>query len=246
MTFQEKLRRRVDELGLNMARAARLVGLPSTAISAYLAKKDSIPRADIALKIARALDVPLEWLVDDSAEWPPPTSALTDARLLAAELGRRMAPVVVPLLSHIIEAEGVDWVAAAQELMSLDPRKPLSERLARIVRLPTEISELIVKLHGLEPVTSIPADAPANVQREGDVRLMALVERMVKMAERPGYGPATWLTGLWAIPPSMRPPWFDENIVHAREKAAAKLAELSKAQPVSHSQPRKGRPPKQR
>ena len=47
------------------------VGLAPTAISNYIAS-GSIPRADIALKIARAVGVPLDWLIDDSQDFPPP------------------------------------------------------------------------------------------------------------------------------------------------------------------------------
>lgn len=81
--------------GINKASACKAAGLSVTTISNYIAM-GSIPRADIALKIAKALNVPLAWLVDDSADFPVPTpaEAPTAAQLsdedLAAEVARRL------------------------------------------------------------------------------------------------------------------------------------------------------------
>jgi len=44
--------------------------------------KNQRPRVDLALKLARFFDVPLDWLADDAADWPPPETR--DDRLLAA------------------------------------------------------------------------------------------------------------------------------------------------------------------
>jgi hypothetical protein len=73
MTFREKLR----SLGAGVNKSARGVGVglkPNT-ISTYMVK-GSIPRADIALKMARALGVDVAWLIDDAAPWPPPAPHL--------------------------------------------------------------------------------------------------------------------------------------------------------------------------
>lgn len=44
------------------------------AISNIINKKSDV-RVSTALKVARALNVPLDWLADDSQDWPPPASA---------------------------------------------------------------------------------------------------------------------------------------------------------------------------
>ena len=68
MTFIEKLRRLTDDR--NKSKLARRMGLPPTAIHAYLSK-GYMPRANTALRIARALSVSFEWLLDDRQNWPP-------------------------------------------------------------------------------------------------------------------------------------------------------------------------------
>ena len=69
MNFTEKLKRASADL--NKSKAGERVGLKADTISSYITKK-AIPRLDTAVKIARALSVPLEWLADDSQDWPPP------------------------------------------------------------------------------------------------------------------------------------------------------------------------------
>ena len=55
----------------NKARLSRAAGLPPNAINDYI-NKGHRPGIDNALALAKVLRVPLEWLVDDAAEWPPP------------------------------------------------------------------------------------------------------------------------------------------------------------------------------
>lgn len=78
MTFTEKLARLTEAYHKN--RLSRRCGLPSTAITDYI-NKGTTPRSDNALKIARALGVSVEWLIDDEQEWPP---VKTDAQTVHA------------------------------------------------------------------------------------------------------------------------------------------------------------------
>jgi len=68
MTFTEKLTRITEDR--NRCAVARRARLPTNAINDYINKKYR-PRADTAVKIARALNVSIAWLVDDSMGWPP-------------------------------------------------------------------------------------------------------------------------------------------------------------------------------
>ena len=68
MDFTEKLRRLTRDM--NKSRIARRAGLSTTAITDYLSKRYA-PRADTALRLARVLNVSLEWLIDDAQSWPP-------------------------------------------------------------------------------------------------------------------------------------------------------------------------------
>lgn len=69
MTVNEKLSRLGTKL--NKAEISRRAGLAPTAYSAYALSKGTIPRADIALRLARSIGVSVEWLIDDRQEWPP-------------------------------------------------------------------------------------------------------------------------------------------------------------------------------
>jgi len=112
MEFTEKL----DRLSRrDRSTISKKAGLPNSAISNYVSRKQ-IPRADTALKLARALKVPIEWLIDDEQGWPPPAGeaklakTLTDGALLA-ELLQRTVLERVDLLDKLERANKVDWTA---------------------------------------------------------------------------------------------------------------------------------------
>ena len=68
MLFTDKLRHLcVDR---NKSAVSRRAGLPPNGIADYFGK-GYLPRADTALRIVQALNVSLEWLVDDRQGWPP-------------------------------------------------------------------------------------------------------------------------------------------------------------------------------
>lgn len=68
MTFTEKLRRLCSDR--NKAAVSRNAELPTNAVSNYITK-GQCPMAPIALRLARALGVSVEWLIDDAKDWPP-------------------------------------------------------------------------------------------------------------------------------------------------------------------------------
>ncbi|QOV88435.1 helix-turn-helix domain-containing protein [Humisphaera borealis] len=141
MKITEKLRK--ASAGRNKADAGRSVGLPDTAISNYIAS-GSIPRADIALKLARALEIPLEWLVDDDQDWPPPTSStqpglsiVSDNDLLH-ELATRYRRDIVRFLETVEHAETIPWEVVAEELLQI----PLEEGI------PISLSDAAITIAG--------------------------------------------------------------------------------------------------
>lgn len=123
MDFLEKLRRLTAET--SKARVAKAAGLPSAAISNYLSKRQ-MPRGDNALSLARALDVPLDWLLDDAKGWPPPENKrpavtdLTDDELML-EVARRHRLAVLHFLNLCDRAAKVDWKGVAEQLAELPP-----------------------------------------------------------------------------------------------------------------------------
>ncbi|HEX4055989.1 MAG TPA: helix-turn-helix transcriptional regulator [Tepidisphaeraceae bacterium] len=68
MTFQEKLKRLTEDY--HRSRLSLRAGLPPNAISDYV-NKGHLPSASIALRIAKVLNVSVEWLIDDTRDWPP-------------------------------------------------------------------------------------------------------------------------------------------------------------------------------
>ncbi len=71
MTAREKLNRLIDDR--NRANVARRCGLKASTMHA-ICHRGVEPRVGNAIKIARELKVPVEWLFDDTADWPPPSA----------------------------------------------------------------------------------------------------------------------------------------------------------------------------
>ena len=72
MTFAEQLQRLTEDR--IKSKLSLRAGLPATAINDYIAK-GHLPNAVKALRLARALGVSLEWLVDNDQSWPPVPAA---------------------------------------------------------------------------------------------------------------------------------------------------------------------------
>jgi transcriptional regulator with XRE-family HTH domain len=126
MQFTEKLKRLTDDMG--KARVSQDAGLPNSAISNYISK-EQMPRGDKALALARALKVPLEWLLDDRQDWPPPAlGAPPDDRLadikdtvLMRELARRYRRELMNMKDLIDEAENENWAAIVAKARTVKP-----------------------------------------------------------------------------------------------------------------------------
>lgn len=63
MGFKENLKDEIEYQGLMLKEIAEKAGLPANSMSNYLREKSSIPSADIAVKIAKVLNVSVEYLV---------------------------------------------------------------------------------------------------------------------------------------------------------------------------------------
>lgn len=68
MTFADKLQKLLEDR--SKPKVARRAGISPTAVYEYISKR-YIPRAPVALNLARALNVSVEWLIDDEQGWPP-------------------------------------------------------------------------------------------------------------------------------------------------------------------------------
>lgn len=83
--FKANLRAELDFLGLTVKELSAKTGIPKRTLDCYLGARVSMPPADVAVKIAGALDVSVEFLVtgrEAKKTRGPPDRALLDVRLL--------------------------------------------------------------------------------------------------------------------------------------------------------------------
>lgn len=137
MKLAEKLGKLTQER--NKAELSRTAGLPATAISDYVSK-GYIPKADTALKLARALEVPVEWLIDDEADFPVPEPAAAPKTIrdfhdleLIADLGRRFSLNLEFLYNLHRWATGEDLIGYAKRgyAIALDETDPQVESILK-------------------------------------------------------------------------------------------------------------------
>jgi transcriptional regulator with XRE-family HTH domain len=69
MTIHDKLERLTGDM--NRSKIARRVGVTPSAIYSYLPPHGRMPSAAVAFRLAKALNVSMDWLLDDGAAWPP-------------------------------------------------------------------------------------------------------------------------------------------------------------------------------
>ncbi|HUO07066.1 MAG TPA: helix-turn-helix transcriptional regulator [Phycisphaerae bacterium] len=163
MKFAEKLKRLT--VGVNKAKVAREAGLPTNAVNDYIGR-GYIPRLDKALKLARALNVSLEFLADDSADFPPPGPG-TSIAPMAADLTGFQSTTPVQTLFQPSENVHATAVAIAFN-MAAGVDLPAREKAALI----GELSALIMsRVSVSSPATSTNAAAVAPLPSPIDLTL---------------------------------------------------------------------------
>lgn len=72
MTLAEKLRKLVDEQGVDLKQVATRASMSYHTVRSYSqGRADKFPSVRNGIALARALNVSIEWLYDDSKGWPP-------------------------------------------------------------------------------------------------------------------------------------------------------------------------------
>jgi len=104
MDWIEKMEKLLN--GRSYAVIERAAGWPDNTLSNAV-RGEQMPGADKAIRLARALGVPAEWLFDDDQGCPPPTrpaGELLDAQQLAQDPAMREA--LVRLLREAVDRLG--------------------------------------------------------------------------------------------------------------------------------------------
>lgn len=89
MKTPEKIAWLCKDRGITQKRVGELARLPENRISKWLDGQGE-PTARQALRVAQVLKVPVEWLIDDEADVPPPLPELTGPELRAVEIVRAL------------------------------------------------------------------------------------------------------------------------------------------------------------
>jgi len=72
MKLGSKVCRCRNSQGISVATLAEAIGVSEGGIRQIESGETRSPRAIVCLAIARRLDVPIDWLIDDKQAWPPP------------------------------------------------------------------------------------------------------------------------------------------------------------------------------
>jgi transcriptional regulator with XRE-family HTH domain len=120
MTLEEKLHSRMVRLGLNGQKLARKSEVSDSEISRILAGK-SRPGLENAFKLARALEVSLDYLADDTLETDPYHDAdpLTAEEREVLDLAHGIGPARAGRILDIVRIVGYE--AAMRRLLDAKP-----------------------------------------------------------------------------------------------------------------------------
>lgn len=194
MKFHEKLRRRVEQLGLNKSKAAREAGLPESTISNYLVKEESLPRIDIAAKIAKAIRVPLEWLADDAADWPPPDKSPNSLEsvnqdILMRQICVRHRRILLELLNILVVAEKCDW-SKVNDFGGWKPGESLPDGLGFLLGTIALLEDAVDRIRWLDPWFASQVrhrELEGGTRPESEFRRREVESRLTLLTELPDF-----------------------------------------------------------
>ena len=233
MTFTEKLAQATA--GKNKSAIAKAAGLPATAISNYLNRKYA-PQADTALKLARALGVPFDWLIDEEQGWPPPPVASVTAlstEELTRELSRRARGIVEAIWQKLHAAKPVNWTELASRVLETDPAKPLPAAIRKQLEIPSQLIALKRELEDFIPPvrdsvgehSKPPIDGFSGPGMFEGATLLELFHAIERLEHAPAFVVALRLGGAWLAPEQWKNEShnFLEHVAVVREDAEKEL-----------------------
>ena len=106
MGFKENLKSELQYKGMTVRELAELSGVNKQTIDNYLSTHSSMPSAESAVKIAKVLDVSVEYLVTGKDSSPASVSRYSPDVRKIADQAQTMSPYERRLISALIKAMG--------------------------------------------------------------------------------------------------------------------------------------------
>ncbi|MCR5435770.1 MAG: helix-turn-helix domain-containing protein [Treponema sp.] len=106
MGFKENLKDELFYKGISSKELSKLTGISQGSISNYLKKNSSIPTADVAVKIANALNVSVEYLVSGKNSKIHIKEYSTDIKIISDKIEKLSAhdkDIISSLIDIILE-----------------------------------------------------------------------------------------------------------------------------------------------
>lgn len=91
MKWQEKVKKLMNDRNINQKQLSKLSGVTESSVSRYL-KSERRPRIDIIVNFAKALDVDVEYLLDDDDNDESKNSAYNSISTVIARKGGNLTP----------------------------------------------------------------------------------------------------------------------------------------------------------
>lgn len=192
-TFAEKLAELTKVKG--KAKVARAAGLSPATITDYL-QRGNIPRADNALALARALGVPLDWLVDDTRNLPAPsiekpsTHQLSDTEVIR-EFCRRFRLRMVEHWHELKQAEAVDWARVAAAVLAVPGGQPLPRDERNEMKLIEQLEQLVLDNSRFNPSIAsytFHSELPGHDLAEDELTSESLMQRWRRLRDFTAFG----------------------------------------------------------
>lgn len=239
MKLAAKLLYLIEKDGRTRTQIATDASIPLTTLGDYI-RRGAEPMSSAALRLARTLRVPLEWLIDDSAELPPPNEGY-----VASELGERLRPLGTSMFLKIAKARKVDWVEVGRQLLQLQEDDPIAPKLREKLELPGALNHDNSELRRFDPSFVVGNESPEMLKEwaaDAEISLLDLHIWHQNLRDLPCYAEVWQLASYFIAPKHYRPPWFKDQIVDAKQKLATAI-DRKKPEPTKASE-RKKRPRK--
>jgi transcriptional regulator with XRE-family HTH domain len=152
--FSEKVKRLIGDQ--SQAKVARRAGLSPSALNNLLQRSGSVPTAKTALQLARALEVSVDWLIDDAQDWPPPSTdqvlleQATDDELMR-EVSIRYFRELKRVLEDIQRLAEFDLNAAAEWAQNASLDSPIPSSLQPAMELVNHAANIRYDYNRFDP-----------------------------------------------------------------------------------------------